>query len=565
MPTENVFPIEIATKENSPELLAWFQSFHALSLYLSAEEINLIVKGLNYLYENLGSETGAPADGENVMVYDPVSDSTVNLNQAIINLFGLVGSFDLQLITTNGAVTDKVIFVANGDTSYAGHTSKGMEAYGAGNSIIIDVLAATLSVFHANGRFSDLQPGLLKLKSMTGSGGELIFRGDNLSANLTIQAPDKTGTKVMAMTEDITNAVGDAVTQLIDGAPSDANTLKELNDKILAINAIIGGTTADGDSLVNTVAEILNVFQTYPEGSNIATVLAGKIASSDIINNLTQVVSGKVLDATQGKILKDFIDTLTTTVTANGVTLAAHTTSIAANTSAILLKQEMFIKHDLHILAPTWGSGTLNVVIGSTFTLTGSLTSRTFADTNLLTRTARVGIVSTAVAGNATSGRQVSGYFSRNTGFKYIVKFGSSDNAATAGSRSFIGITSPNNLSGNVEPDTMLNALGFCRISTSTNWHVLHNDSSGSGTLHDSGFPANTESDELMEGLIETVPNGIQFTLTRLSTGVSYSYTATTDIPSASFALALFFLCTNNTTVALAGVDWAGHKLKLGI
>lgn len=105
-----------------------------------------------------------------------------------------------------------------------------------------------------------------------------------------------------------------AIAQLIDGAPEDANTLKELSDKINAINAIIGSSAPDGDSLVNTVSELLQVFQTYPEGTDIASLLATKINTSDIVNNLNQLVTGKVLDATQGKVLKELIDDLTLVV-----------------------------------------------------------------------------------------------------------------------------------------------------------------------------------------------------------------------------------------------------------
>lgn len=104
------------------------------------------------------------------------------------------------------------------------------------------------------------------------------------------------------------------ITQLVDGATVGANTLKKLEDKILAINAIIGGTAPDGDSIVNTVSELLQVFETYPEGTDIASLLAAKINASDIINNLDQLVVGKVLDATQGKVLKELIDDLTLVV-----------------------------------------------------------------------------------------------------------------------------------------------------------------------------------------------------------------------------------------------------------
>lgn len=97
------------------------------------------------------------------------------------------------------------------------------------------------------------------------------------------------------------------ITQLINGAPADANTLKELNDKILAVQAIIGSSSADGDSIVNTVSELLAVFATFPEGIDLVTLLSGKVNVTDIYNALDCIIAGKVLDARQGKVLNDAI------------------------------------------------------------------------------------------------------------------------------------------------------------------------------------------------------------------------------------------------------------------
>ncbi len=569
---DNPFPLNIATKENHPALLAWFLQF-GTSKYVSAEDINKIVAALNYLKDSLA--TGEPVNGDTVMVYDVTTDSQQTLNTALLNIFSYLAYYNLQTVLQNGATADIPLQIYDADGNTCDHNAKGLWAMGAQSGFILDTATGQIAFSHNNGRRLVLMPGQIMIQSRydgQGNLGELFFRSDNLLQNLTLQAPNKSGTKTIATTDDITDSVDDAVEQLIGGAPSDANTLKELNDKIIAINAIIGGATADGDALVNTVAELLDIFQTYPEGSDIAAVLTGKINSSDIVNNLTQVVAGKVLDARQGKVLKDLIDGITATVatntaniSANTAAIAANAASIAGNAAAILLRGEMMIKYDQHIVAPSWGTNALNAVIGSSITLSGSLTARNFGDTNLFTRTCRVGIVSTAVAGNATTGRQGTGYFSRNTGFDYLVRFGSSDNAALTGIRAFIGMTGQNNLSQNVEPDAQTNALGFARISTSTNWQLVHNDSSGTATLHDSGFPANTESDELYEGRIRVVPTGIEFTLTRLSNGAVFSYTATTDIPAANHAHGMFFMCTNNANAALCGVDWAGHKLKLGV
>lgn len=103
------------------------------------------------------------------------------------------------------------------------------------------------------------------------------------------------------------------VTQLIDGATD--NTLKKLQDKITAINAIIGGSAPDGDNIVNTVAELLAVFSTFPEGSDMVTLLTAKLNITDVYNALDQLLAGKALDARQGKVLKDLCDGLRTDLT----------------------------------------------------------------------------------------------------------------------------------------------------------------------------------------------------------------------------------------------------------
>lgn len=104
------------------------------------------------------------------------------------------------------------------------------------------------------------------------------------------------------------------ITQIINGAPSDGDTLKELNDKIIALQAIVGGTSPDGDSIVNTVTELLAVFASFPEGVNLVTLLAGKVNTTDVYNALDCIVANKVLDARQGKVLNDLITALTTVV-----------------------------------------------------------------------------------------------------------------------------------------------------------------------------------------------------------------------------------------------------------
>jgi hypothetical protein len=145
--------------------------------------------------------------------------------------------------------------------------------------------------------------------------GWVVANGDNILTSLGLKA-DKTyvdSQDAAYLASGKTYADG-LITQLINGAPEDANTLKELNDKILAVQAIIGGSNPDADSIVNTVSELLAVFSTYTEGVNLVTLLAGKVNTIDVYNALDQIVAGKVLDARQGKVLKDLIDALQTAV-----------------------------------------------------------------------------------------------------------------------------------------------------------------------------------------------------------------------------------------------------------
>lgn len=115
-----------------------------------------------------------------------------------------------------------------------------------------------------------------------------------------------------SVTEDIVAAaftdLADLLSAVIGGAiAADYDTLLKLANKIAAIEAIVGTSDADGDSIVNKVAEVLAAFSTYPEGTDLLSALNGKVSTSDIDNTLSYTLSGRVLDARQGKALADLI------------------------------------------------------------------------------------------------------------------------------------------------------------------------------------------------------------------------------------------------------------------
>lgn len=117
---------------------------------------------------------------------------------------------------------------------------------------------------------------------------------------------------VDAITVAVIGAAYKDLADLLDGViggvvPADYDSLFKISNKISSIEALVGAGITDGDTLVDTVTEILTVFATYPEGTDILSVLNSKVATSNVVNTLTETTSGKVLDARQGKALYDLL------------------------------------------------------------------------------------------------------------------------------------------------------------------------------------------------------------------------------------------------------------------
>jgi hypothetical protein len=129
-----------------------------------------------------------------------------------------------------------------------------------------------------------------------------------------------------------------AIASIKNGVPTAGDDLNKLYTLIQTLNGLVTGGTPDGDAFVNTIAEVLGIFASYPEGVDLVTALGGKVAATAIVNTLTETASGKVLDARQGKALKDLIDALTT----SRGTLSALTT--ANKTSLVLAINEVNAK-----------------------------------------------------------------------------------------------------------------------------------------------------------------------------------------------------------------------------
>ena len=220
------------------------------------------------------------------------------------------------------------------------------------------------------------------------------------------------------------------------------------------------------------------------------------------------------------------------------------------------------IVYQKHTNTPTFGSASINNVEGVVVIASG-VVARNWADTDIVSRTQRLGI-NISTTGNASSQlRQSIVYFSRNSGFDLLTGFNMAENATDTAIRFFIGLSTVT-LFTNVEPNTLLNCVGICRLSTSNNLHIVYNDNTGIGTTIDLGsnFPANTISTDKYLLKIKAVSTGIYIKLERVGTAFSYETTLTSDIPSTSTGLNFgAYIVDTSGPNATTGFDWYGSYI----
>jgi len=226
-------------------------------------------------------------------------------------------------------------------------------------------------------------------------------------------------------------------------------------------------------------------------------------------------------------------------------------------------KSNDFLLSDMCINMPNNGAASTNNVVGAALVFGNGPSTRTIADTNLFTRTTRTALETTAVAAAVSNIRQLTGYFTINSGFKLTFKMGASTGAANTNVRYSMGVFTANFSVTNVDPTTFINCAAFARIDGNTNWQFIHNDATGTATSIDLGalFPANTVSTDMYYATIETVSGNIKYTLKRLNTGDTVTGTVSTNLIAASTLLTMSAGCSNNANSAICALDFGGMQL----
>jgi hypothetical protein len=130
--------------------------------------------------------------------------------------------------------------------------------------------------------------------------------------------------------------------------------------------------------------------------------------------------------------------------------------------------------------------------------------------------------------------------------------FGTADAAIVSGARSFVGFTNNFATPTNVEPTTLVNCVGIARLSTSNNWHIIHNDNTGTCTSIDlgSGYPSNTLEVDLIYLRLTFNTNGtVSYLVANKTTNISTSGVLSTNLPAVAL-YEMVWTCNNATALA---------------
>lgn len=220
---------------------------------------------------------------------------------------------------------------------------------------------------------------------------------------------------------------------------------------------------------------------------------------------------------------------------------------------------------------PPGNGTTIPGVFGmAALTAVGTATTRNVFTTNMLTRMTRIGYVSAATAGSLASVREASVKYTLGAGaglggFFYRVRFGVSDAATVAGARMFVGLSANAASATNVEPDTLPNAVGVCKLSTSNNLHFYCAGSTATTAIDlGASFPANTLSTDVYELAMfaPSIGGEVNYTVTRMNTGDVASGKITTGLPLGTQLLCHQIWRTNNATALAVGLDICGIYME---
>ena len=234
--------------------------------------------------------------------------------------------------------------------------------------------------------------------------------------------------------------------------------------------------------------------------------------------------------------------------------------------------QPSFARNKMSFVIPQGNSSTTSNV-GLNLTANGTATLTNVATTNLHTAMRRVNYLTTAATATATCGfRQASTMWFRGVpgsglgGFHFTCRFGPATGAAAnATRRAFCGFSSSTILPTDADPTTVSNIVGVGAGAADTNYHIMHRTGTGVAVKVDTGISKSAaDATEVYELSMFAAPgsDSIAFEFVNLTTGQTFTHTATTSLPAATTLLAPNCYYSVGGTNSVIGVALMGLYIE---
>jgi hypothetical protein len=211
-------------------------------------------------------------------------------------------------------------------------------------------------------------------------------------------------------------------------------------------------------------------------------------------------------------------------------------------------------------------------------TVVGTATAISSTNTSFFTRINKFSQISSATAGNFASlvynsnNQQVITLGVPGTpnagGFLWVYSFGIGDTVASP--RTFVGLSSATAAATNVEPSTLINAIGVGQGAANTNLFVYYGGSAAQTPINlGVNFPTNTSSTDWYQVVLFAPPNSnntVYYQVTRQNTGDvatgTLTGTAGTALPANTSNLYYRGWRTNNATAAAVTLQYGAMYIE---
>lgn len=176
----------------------------------------------------------------------------------------------------------------------------------------------------------------LKIADITGLQNaldQIVANGVQLVDNLTSDDADKAlaakqGKALKGLIDGLTTKLA-GVEQVLQSNDTDLDTIQEIVTKIKAVDNVLGGVTAVMDTkkaeAIQAAKEALDT-----KAATLQAAIDAKVAKADIVDNLTDGGTDKVLSAEQGKALKTLVDSKTSVTVKDALDSDSTTEALSA-------------------------------------------------------------------------------------------------------------------------------------------------------------------------------------------------------------------------------------------